>query len=101
SEGDVQCGARSVWRADGAEPSVFSGTGDCVRLAGGGSAQRSHALPGAIDGRGGPVGIGRSREGSDVDCVRRNEKRMWIAGKEVSLESRHTRLYERYKNRPK
>jgi len=22
---------------------------------------------------------------------------MWIAGKEVSLESRHTRLYEKYK----
>jgi hypothetical protein len=28
-------------------------------------------------------------------------KRMWISGKEVSLESRHTRLYEKYKNRPK
>lgn len=28
-------------------------------------------------------------------------RRMWIAGKEVSLESRHTRLYERYRNRPK
>jgi imidazolonepropionase-like amidohydrolase len=26
---------------------------------------------------------------------------LWIAGKEVSLESRHTRLYEKYKARPK
>ena len=33
--------------------------------------------------------------------LRANVKRMWIAGKEVSLESRHTRLYERYRNRPK
>jgi imidazolonepropionase-like amidohydrolase len=33
--------------------------------------------------------------------VRANVKRMWIAGKEVSLDNRHTRLYEKYKNRPK
>jgi imidazolonepropionase-like amidohydrolase len=33
--------------------------------------------------------------------LRANVKRMWIAGKEVSLESRHTRLYEKYRNRPK
>jgi imidazolonepropionase-like amidohydrolase len=33
----------------------------------------------------------------DLRC---NVKRMWIAGAEVSLESRHTRLYEKYKNRP-
>jgi imidazolonepropionase-like amidohydrolase len=33
--------------------------------------------------------------------IRANVKRMWIAGKEVSLESRHTRLYDKYKNRPK
>ena len=33
--------------------------------------------------------------------LRANVKRMWIAGKEVSLENRHTRLYEKYKNRPK
>jgi hypothetical protein len=26
---------------------------------------------------------------------------MWIAGKEVGIESRHTRLYEKYRNRPK
>ncbi len=37
----------------------------------------------------------------DILDIRSNVKRMWIAGKEVSLESRHTRLYERYKNRPK
>ena len=33
--------------------------------------------------------------------LRANVKRMWIGGKEVSLESRHTKLYEKYKNRPK
>jgi imidazolonepropionase-like amidohydrolase len=33
--------------------------------------------------------------------LRANVKRMWIAGREVSLEDRHTRLYEKYKNRPK
>jgi imidazolonepropionase-like amidohydrolase len=37
----------------------------------------------------------------DIFDIRSNVKRMWIAGKEVSLESRHTRLYEKYKNRPK
>ena len=36
----------------------------------------------------------------DILDIRSNVKRMWIAGKEVSLESRHTRLYEKYKNRP-
>jgi hypothetical protein len=25
---------------------------------------------------------------------------MWIAGREVSIDSRHTRLYEKYKSRP-
>ncbi len=33
--------------------------------------------------------------------VRSNVKRLWIAGKEMNLETRHTRLYEKYKNRPK
>ena len=33
--------------------------------------------------------------------IRMNVKRMWIAGKEVDLQSRHTRLYERYRKRPK
>ena len=37
----------------------------------------------------------------DILDIRSNAKRMWIAGKEVSLESRHTRFYEKYKNRPK
>lgn len=38
-------------------------------------------------------------DGNILD-IRASVKRMWIAGKEVSLESRHTRLYEKYKNRP-
>ena len=37
----------------------------------------------------------------DILDVRSNVKRMWIGGKEVSLENRHTRLYEKYRSRPK
>lgn len=37
----------------------------------------------------------------DILDIRSNVKRMWISGKEISLESRHTRLYEKYRNRPK
>jgi imidazolonepropionase-like amidohydrolase len=37
----------------------------------------------------------------DVFDIRANVKHMWIAGKKISLQSRHTRLYEKYKNRPK
>lgn len=33
--------------------------------------------------------------------IRSNVKRLWIAGKEIPLETRHTRLYEKYKARPK
>jgi imidazolonepropionase-like amidohydrolase len=33
--------------------------------------------------------------------IRSKVKHMWIAGREVSLESRHTRLYEKYRNRPR
>ncbi len=33
--------------------------------------------------------------------IRSKVKRVWIAGKEMNLETRHTRLYEKYKNRPK
>ena len=36
----------------------------------------------------------------DILDLRANVKRMWIAGREVSLESRHTRLYQKYRNRP-
>ena len=38
--------------------------------------------------------------GSILD-VRANVTHLWLAGKEVSLETRHTRLYEKYRNRPK
>ena len=37
----------------------------------------------------------------DLFDIRSNVQRMWIAGKEVSLESRHTRLFEKYQARPK
>jgi imidazolonepropionase-like amidohydrolase len=36
----------------------------------------------------------------DILDLRSNVKQMWIAGNEINLSSRHTRLYERYKNRP-
>ncbi len=39
-------------------------------------------------------------DGNILD-IRANVKRMWISGKEVSLESRHTRLYQKYKSRPR
>jgi len=37
----------------------------------------------------------------DILDIRTNVKHLWIAGKEISLETRHTKLYEKYKNRPK
>ncbi|HEY6167576.1 MAG TPA: amidohydrolase family protein [Verrucomicrobiae bacterium] len=37
----------------------------------------------------------------DILDLRSKVKRMWIAGQEVSLETRHTRLYEKYRNRPR
>ena len=37
----------------------------------------------------------------DILDIRANVKRMWIAGNETSLESRHTRLYEKYRQRPR
>ncbi len=36
----------------------------------------------------------------DIFDIRANVKRAWINGREISLENRHTRLYEKYKNRP-
>jgi imidazolonepropionase-like amidohydrolase len=37
----------------------------------------------------------------DILDLRATVKHLWLAGKEVSLESRHTRLYQKYKSRPK
>jgi len=36
----------------------------------------------------------------DILDIRSHVKRMWIAGQEVSLTTRHTRLYEKYRSRP-
>ena len=33
--------------------------------------------------------------------IRARVKRLWIAGREIGLETRHTRFYEKYRNRPK
>jgi imidazolonepropionase-like amidohydrolase len=37
----------------------------------------------------------------DILDIRTHVKRMWVAGKEVSLENRHTHFYDKYKNRPR
>ena len=37
----------------------------------------------------------------DVLDPKTRVRRMWIAGQEVDLSSRHTRLYDRYRSRPK
>ncbi len=37
----------------------------------------------------------------DILDIRSNVKRTWIAGQEVTLENRHTRLYVKYQQRPK
>jgi hypothetical protein len=49
------------------------------------------------------VGKEASLLASDGDILdtRAQVKHLWLAGKEVSLETRQTRLYEKYRNRPK
>jgi imidazolonepropionase-like amidohydrolase len=37
----------------------------------------------------------------DILDIRTHVRRLWVKGNEVSLENRHTRLYEKYRNRPK
>jgi imidazolonepropionase-like amidohydrolase len=37
----------------------------------------------------------------DLLDLRANVTHFWMAGREVSLDNRHTRLYEKYRNRPK
>lgn len=37
----------------------------------------------------------------DILDIRTQVRRMWIAGREVSLDSRHTRLHDRYRSRPR
>jgi imidazolonepropionase-like amidohydrolase len=37
----------------------------------------------------------------DILDVRAQVKRMWMNGREVNLENRHTRLYEKYRQRPR
>jgi imidazolonepropionase-like amidohydrolase len=58
-----------------------------------------------VGGRLGSIEVGKeaslfASDGKVLD-IRATIKHVWIAGKEVSLESRHTRLYEKYKSRPK
>ena len=37
----------------------------------------------------------------DLFEIRANVKKMWIAGNEVDLESRHTQLFDKYRKRPR
>ena len=37
----------------------------------------------------------------DLFDIRANVQRMWIEGKEVDLQSRHTRLFDKYRHRPR
>ena len=37
----------------------------------------------------------------DLLDIRSNVREMWIGGQSVALETRHTRLYEKYRNRPR
>ena len=58
-----------------------------------------------VDDRLGAIEPGRDAtlficDGSLFD-LRANVQRMWIAGQEISLQSRHTRLYEKYLHRPR
>jgi len=51
--------------------------------------------------------IEKDKEASLIACtgpildIRTTVKRMWIDGEELDLQSRHTKLYEKYKSRPK
>jgi hypothetical protein len=36
----------------------------------------------------------------DILDIRTQVRRLWIHGVETSLESRHTRLYDKYRSRP-
>jgi imidazolonepropionase-like amidohydrolase len=37
----------------------------------------------------------------DILDIRSNVKHLWVDGKEVNLDSRHTKLYDKYKDRPR
>ncbi len=58
-----------------------------------------------VAGRLGSIEVGKeatlfAADGNILD-LRANVKRMWVAGREINLENRHTRLYDKYKARPK
>jgi imidazolonepropionase-like amidohydrolase len=58
-----------------------------------------------VDNRLGTLEVGKDgtfiATSADLLDIRTSVKHMIIAGKRTSLKSRHTRLYERYRNRPK
>lgn len=58
-----------------------------------------------VDDRLGSLEVGKEATffaaDGDILDIRTRVLRLWIAGREVSLESRHTRLYEKFRARPK
>jgi imidazolonepropionase-like amidohydrolase len=44
---------------------------------------------------------GNNLDSAGILDLRANVTHLWMAGHEVSLENRHTRLYDKYRNRPK
>jgi imidazolonepropionase-like amidohydrolase len=58
-----------------------------------------------VDGRLGAIEPGKDATlfscTGDILDLRANVTHLWMAGHEVSLENRHTRLYDKYRNRPK
>lgn len=58
-----------------------------------------------VEGRLGSIEPGKEATffacSGDILDLRSQVTRLWIAGKESSLESRHTRLFQKYKNRPR
>jgi len=58
-----------------------------------------------VDDRLGSIEVGKEASliavDGDILDIRAHVRRSWIAGKELSLESRHTRLYEKYRKRPR
>jgi hypothetical protein len=58
-----------------------------------------------VDDRLGSIEVGKDASliavDGDILDIRAKVRRLWIQGRESSLESRHTRLYEKYRNRPK
>ena len=90
------------------QPALRGGDGARLRPARGRRAARHHALPGRDLRRGRPPGLDRARARTRTSCVATGDimdhrtvvTHVFIDGVAQSLETRHTRLFERFKDRP-